>query len=377
MIGRALEDIVVPLLAVVASMLIGMVIVGAIGYDPIYVYGEFLEGAVGGSVEIGRTLRNAGPLILTGLSVAFAFRAGLFNIGANGQAIVGLVAGGVVAYSFTGLPAVLHVTLVILVAALAGAAWAGIAGALKVTRGAHEVVTTIMLNYVAIRGGEYLLRQGGPLHDGSEIPQSEQFVESSRFAILWAPDAYTYVRLDFVLALAMALLTWFLLNRTSLGLQIRVVGNSPPAAEYAGMSVGRVTVVSMLIAGAFAGMAGAAVAQSPDVARLQSGELGVLQVGFTGIAVALLGRSHPFGVVLAGLLFGAMIAGANGIQAAIQVADAAAGDSSTSGLGSKIVGIIQGLIVLFIGADLMFRKLIRLRGNRRSRRPAEPAEAAA
>jgi general nucleoside transport system permease protein len=373
---RLLDGLLVPLLAVAASMVIGMVIVASIGYDPVYVYGEFLDGALGGEVEIGRTLRNSGPLILTGLSVAFAFRAGLFNIGANGQAIVGLIAGGVAAYSFAGLPTVLHVTLVIVAAAVAGAVWAGIAGVLKVTRGAHEVVTTIMLNYVAIRGGEYLLRQGGPLQDGSEIPQSEQFAESSRFAILWAPDAFTYVRLDFVLALVMAAVTWFILNRTSLGLQIRVVGNSPAAAEYAGMSVGRVTVIAMLVAGAFAGIAGASVAQSPDVARLQSGEFSVLQVGFTGIAVALLGRSHPLGVVLAGLLFGAMFAGANGIQAAIQVADAAAGDASTSGLGSKIVGIIQGLIVLFVGADLLFRKLVQPR-RRRRQPPVAAAEAGA
>jgi len=358
-------------------MLIGMIIVAAIGYDPLYVYGEFLESAVAGEVSLGRTLRNAGPLILTGLSVAFAFRAGLFNIGANGQAIVGLVAAGVAAYSFDGLPAMVHVPLVIVVAAVAGGVWAGIAGLLKVTRGAHEVVTTIMLNYVAIRGGEYLLRLGGPLQDGSEIPQSEQFVEGARFPVLWAPDAFTYVRLDFVLALVMAGITWFLLNRTSLGLQIRMVGNAPAAAEYAGMSVGRVTVVAMVIAGAFAGMAGAAVAQSPDVARLQSGELSVLQVGFTGIAVALLGRSHPFGVVLAGLLFGAMIAGANGIQAAIQTADAAAGEASAAGLGGKLVNIIQGLIVLFIGADLMFRRLLRLRLRGRGRRGALPPPAAA
>lgn len=348
MIGRIdMRTVLVPILAVLAAMLVGMVLIYAIGYDALYAYTSLVNGAVGSPSAIGTTLLRATPIILTGLSVMVAFRAGLFNIGGTGQAVIGLIAGGYVAVSWSWLPGPAHWFTALVFAALFGGLWGALAGFLKVARGANEVVVTIMLNYVAIRFGEYLLGLGGPLQErGSSVPASGEFAQSARLPVFWRPDPFTEVHLGIVVALVAAGAVWFLIGRTALGYQVRAVGLQPDAAEYGGMSVTKVTVVAMFLAGALAGLGGAAQTLG-DLERLQKSELGVIQIGFAGIAVALLGRNTALGCVLAGLLMGALDSGAVGIQN---------DNALPPGVATKLIGVIQGLIVLFVGADMIFRR---------------------
>ena len=343
-----LESALVPVLAVLAAMLVGMVLIYAIGYDALYAYSSLVTGAIGTPAAVGATLLRSAPIILTGLSVAMAGRAGLFNIGGTGQAIIGLLAGGFVAIQFGALPGPSKWIVALVAAAIGGGLWGAIAGFLKVARGANEVVVTIMLNYVAIRLGEYLLGLGGPLQEkGSSVPASAEFVAGSKLPVFWRPGPLTDVHIGIIIALLAATASWFLISRMALGYQIRAVGLQPDAAEYGGMSVTKVTVISMFIAGALAGLGGA-VQTLGDVDRLQKSDMAVLQIGFAGIAVALLGRSTPFGCVFAGLLLGALDSGAVGIQA---------DNALPSGVATKLIGVIQGVIVLFVGMDILFRRL--------------------
>jgi simple sugar transport system permease protein len=343
-----LESALVPFMAVIAAMLVGMVLIYAIGYDAIFAYTSLINGAIGSPSAIGATMLRAAPIVLTGLSVMIAFRAGLFNIGGSGQAIMGLLLGGFIAIHVGHLPGPAPWILALAGAALAGGLWGALAGFLKVARGANEVVVTIMLNYIAIRFGEYLLGLGGPLQEkGSSIPACAPFASSSRLPVFWRPDPFTEVNVGVLVALAAATVVWFLIARTALGYQIRAVGLQPDAAEYGGMSVTKVTVIGMFFAGALAGLGGA-VQTLGELERMQKSELAVLQIGFAGIAVALLGRNTAWGCVFAGLLLGALDSGAIGIQN---------DNALPSGVASKLIGVIQGLIVLFVGADLVFRRL--------------------
>ncbi len=343
-----IEALLVPLLAVIAAMLVGMVLIYAIGYDAMYAYSALIEGAVGSPSAIGATFLRAAPITLTGLSVMIAFRAGLFNIGGNGQAIMGLLLAGFIGIKLGALPGASHWLVALVGAAVAGGLWGALAGFLKVARGAHEVVVTIMLNYIAIRFGEYLLGLGGPLQEkGSSIPASKAFETSAQLPVFWRPDPFTEVHVGVIVALAAASFAWFLIGRTALGYQIRAVGLQPDAAEYGGMSVTKITVIAMFIAGAFAGLGGA-VATLGELERLQKSELAVIQVGFAGIAVSLLGRNTAFGCLFAGLLMGALDSGAVGIQNVTAL---------PNGVSTKLIAVIQGVIVLFVGMDIVFRRL--------------------
>jgi simple sugar transport system permease protein len=344
-----IEAIMVPFLAVISAMLVGMVLVFVVtGYDPFAAYGSLIAGAIGSPSAIGATILRAAPIILTGLSVMVAFRAGLFNIGGNGQAIMGLLLAGFIGIKLGALPGHAHWLFALVGAAVAGGLWGARAGFLKVARGAHEVVVTIMLNYIAIRFGEYLLGLKGPLQEkGSSIPASATFDTNAQLPVFWRPDPFTEVHVGVLVALAAAAFAWFLIGRTALGYQIRAVGLQPDAAEYGGMSVTKITVIAMFIAGAFAGLGGA-VATLGELERLQKSELAVIQVGFAGIAVSLLGRNTAFGCLFAGLLMGALDSGAVGIQN---------DNALPSGVATKLIAVIQGLIVLFVGTDLVFRRL--------------------
>ena len=343
------ENVLVPVLAVLAAMLVGMVLIYAIGYDALYAYSSLVNGAIGSMSAIGATMLRATPIILTGLSVMVAFRAGLFNIGGTGQAIMGLLVAGTIAVNLH-LPGASHWIVALVGAALGGGLWGALAGFLKVARGAHEVVVTIMLNYIAIRFGEYLLGLGGPLQEkGSSIPASATFDTSAQLPVFWRPDPFTEVHVGVLVALLMATVVWFLIGRTAIGYQIRAGGLQPDAAEYGGMSVTKVTVIGMFVAGALAGLGGA-VATLGELERMQKSELAVIQIGFAGIAVALLGRNTALGCVFAGLLLGALDSGAVGIQN---------DNALPSGVATKLIGVIQGVIVLFVGVDLVFRRLSR------------------
>jgi general nucleoside transport system permease protein len=304
-------------------------------------YGALFEGAFGSPTAISETLLYSTPLILAGLSVALAFRAGLFNIGAEGQIIGGLLASSWVGFTFD-LPIVIHLPLALIAGFLGGAFWGSIAGFLKAKTGAHEVITTIMLNFIALHLLTFFLKTTIYQRPGRSDPLSKEVAESARL-----PSFGDYrVNWGILLALLMAFVVWYLLFRTTIGFRFRAVGANPNAAAYAGMSVAGTYVLAMSLAGGLSGLAGAA--NLLGVAYSMSP--GFLNYGFDAIALALLGRTHPFGVVLAALLFGALRAGALQMQG---VAD----------VGTDIIVVIQALIIMFVAAPALVREIYRIKAR--------------
>ncbi len=387
-LGARLRGLAVPFLAVFTALLIGGVVImvtdqkvfqklgsGQIGeaiaiafMDLGRAYGALYEGSLGNPLDIlaaiGQWVGGAGlqpvlsavrgpsdslvqsvPYIFAGLAVALGFRAGLFNIGAEGQIGIGWLAAVVVGFSFQNLPAILHLPLAILAGMAAAGLWASVAGILKARTGAHEVITTIMLNYTSFRLSEWLLC--GPL----------EFTQGTCRTQGIAPSAYLPRFLDhpvaihwgFVLALVAAAVTGWYLFKTTWGFELRTVGANPHAARYGGMNVARTYVVTMFLSGCLAGLAG--VSQGLGITRnialgFQAG------YGFDSIALALLGKSHPAGVLAASLLFGVLRAGAGRMQ-------------SVAGIPTEIVQIVQALVIIFIAAPPIIQALYRLRQVRR------------
>ncbi len=313
----------------------------ACGDFPLAAYAALWDGAFGSSQTIGRTLEKATPLIFSGLAVAFAFKAGLFNIGAQGQLLFGAIIAAYLGFAIEGLPALVHVLIALLGGALAGALYGAIPGALKTYTGAHEVITTIMLNFVAINITDFLA--DGPWKDPSPsniVARTPRILDSAvipRLGENWP--------LGFVLAIGMAAVTWWLLWRTTTGYEIRTVGLNPFAARYAGMRVSFTVILTMMLSGLLAGMGGA-VETLGVVGRYQPGfNVGL---GFDGITIALLGKTHPFGVIPAAILVGAMRAGANRMQFVADVTP-------------EIIDVVLALMLFFVAADLIVRRMIRLR----------------
>jgi general nucleoside transport system permease protein len=303
---------------------------------------DFGQPTVGQALRpITATLIYATPLIAAGLAVALPFRAGLFNIGAEGQIILGAAFAGYVGFTFN-LPAVVHVSVAVVAGLIGGAIWAGIVGVLKAKTGAHELIVTIMLNNIARFLLVYLLATAAFQRPGRADPISP-FVDDT--AELPRLVAGTRLHAGFILAIAAAAVVWWLLSRSTLGFQLRAVGHNPNAATTAGMSVPRTYVVVFVIAGALAGLAGAAQALGTE-RHLNTGISGGL--GFDAITVALLGRANPWGTVAAGILFGALRAGGVTMQ-------------SRTGTPIDIVLVVQSLIVLFIAAPPLVRAVFRIR----------------
>jgi len=388
--------IVTPLITAVFAFLMGGLVVAATGHNPLDVYRAIFNGAglnwffqIGNhhidipftnhhvwfwwdtdtnktaAFNLTQTLITTAPLILTGLAVAFAFRCGLFNIGGQGQYMVGAIVSVYVGSRFVEMAHIPHVMLAIVLAAVAGACWAAIAGFLKATVGAHEVITTIMLNWIAYCGGSYLFGRGGPLqnHVQVAVPISDDVVPGARLSAIWGNPALQALHSGIFLAIAALIVFYIILNRTTLGYQVRAVGFNPEAARYGGISVGRNFVIAMAISGTFAGIAGAI-----DILGWQF-RLGVLDVqvsniGFIGIAVALLGRNTAVGVGLAALLFGSLFNGVSSRSIDESIFPAT--------LAGNLALTIQALILLFIGADLLIvyvwqaRKKLKLRPARRT-----------
>jgi simple sugar transport system permease protein len=303
--------------------------------------------------NLQQTLLITATLILTGLAVAFAFRCGLFNIGGQGQYFAGAYVAIWIGSSFSGMNSFVHIVLALVGAGLAGAAFAGIAGLLKATVGAHEVITTIMLNFVALYSGLYLFGQGGPLQNTEQIfsPTSNEVVEGARLPVFWGDPLLQGLHVGLFLALAA-----LVINRTTLGYEVRAVGFNPEAARYGGISVARNYFLAMAIAGVFAGLAGAIDMLgwrfSIGFSDIQSST-----IGFVGIAVALLGRNTALGVGLAALLFGALVNGTatrNIPPEAFDIPEQAGNLSLT----------IQALVLLFIGADILILYLWTRAGQR-------------
>jgi simple sugar transport system permease protein len=369
-----------PLGSVVLAFLIGGVIVAVTGGNPFAAYAGLLCGGLGiactqgenPALQISTAIVYVIPLITTGVAVALPFRAGLFNIGAEGQLLAGMIACTTVGVIFKDLPTILLLPMVLIAGMAAGALWAGIAGVLKATVGAHEVVTTIMLNYIA----QWLLRYliiGGPLQLGPGTSKSltigqgawlgRVLPNDNNLIIFDLPASVYRVHTGLLLALAAAAVFAFLLWRTSLGYEIRAVGQSQKAARYAGVSVRRTIIVTMLIAGAFSGLAGAV--QIAGVDHNLTDIYFTDTTGFDAIAVALLGLGSAVGIVLAAILFGALHAGG-----AVMQADA--------GISGNLVFILQALILFSIAANFVgqIRRLIPGLGGRPAALPPEAPPAA-
>ena len=287
------------------------------------------------------SLVSGTPLILTGLGIALAFRSGLFNIGGQGQVILGATIAGYLGYALA-LPPVVHMLIAAIGGIVGGAIWAGIAGLLKARTGANEVIVTIMLNSIAGYLLGYLLKQSWFTHTTSANPQSRTIDDSSQmFLLLPAPFRLHF---GFILAILATIFVWWLLERSTIGFEFKAVGANPHAARTAGISVAKVTVTVMIVAGALAGLGGAAQVLGTEY-KLTGGISG--SIGFDAITVALLGRSKPLGTFLAGLLFGAFKAGGYLMQ-------------SQTGTPIDIVLVVQSVIVLLIAAPPLVRSIFRL-----------------
>jgi simple sugar transport system permease protein len=307
------------------------------------VYNYTADSFVQGIRPLTQSLTYATPLIVAGLGLAIAFRSGLFNIGGQGQMLISAAAAGWVGFAFD-LPVGLHVVVALVAGVAAGALWGALAGLLKATTGAHEVIVTIMLNYVAFYLLSYLLATPGLLQaPGSANPKTPPMAETALLPRLLGPSFRLH--LGFLLALAAVFLAWWLLERSSLGFSLRAVGENPHAARVAGIDVSRSTVLAMLVSGALVGLAG-----STQVLGLITTGFSYdidAGIGFDAITVALLGSSNPVGVLFAGLLFGGFKAGGSVMQA-------------SEGIPIEIVLVVQSLIVLFIAAPPLVRAVFRL-----------------
>ena len=337
---KTLREISIPVAAVLLALLIGAIILLVSGANPIRAYGALFQGAFGSMTALGRTLEKATPLVFSGLAVAFAFKAGLFNIGAQGQLLFGAITAAAIGFGIEGLPAIVHIPLAFFGGALAGALYGAIPGALKVFTGANEVITTIMLNYIAINITDFLA--DGPWKDtspGNVVARTPAIFETAKI------PSYAGIPMGFFLAVLAAIVVWWILSRTTLGFDIRTVGLSSSAARYAGIRVGFTVILTMVISGALAGMGGA-VETMGVVGRYQPGFNAGL--GFDGITIALLGKTSPFGVIPAAILVGAMKAGASNMQ-------------FTAGVAKEITDVIQALMLFFVAADMIVRKLLRMR----------------
>jgi simple sugar transport system permease protein len=375
--------IITPIITVIFAFFVGGLVVLATGGNPIETYKAIFDGTglnwlfpwtseedrIVAALNLQQTLIVTTPLILTGLAVAFAFRCGLFNIGGQGQYLVGMYFAVWVASSFTSMAAVPHVLLSILAACLGGAAWGAIAGLLKAVSGAHEVISTIMLNWIAVWTGVFLFGLGGPLQSDTDrsVPISNDIAEGAKLPVFWGEPLLQGLHIGIFIALAALLVFWVLLNRTRTGYEVRAVGFNPEAARTAGISVSKNYILVMAVCGLFAGLAG-----SLDVLgwqfRVATNTIQISNIGFLGIAVALLGRNTATGVLFSALFFGALVTGTS-----VRNLDPAVFEPA---LASNLTLIIQGLVILMVSADILVVYLWRLRSKLR-RGGAPPAEAPA
>lgn len=336
----------------------------AASWDKVYTtYAALLRGSFGSWFAFTETTASATPLILAGLGVALAFRAGLFNIGGQGQAIMGAIWGAFIGFTVKGLPIFLHLPLVIVVGVTMGVLWGGIVGFLKAKTGSHEVIVTIMMNYLAVYLLQYLLKQPAFMAPGRNDPIGPVLEWSATLPRI----ADSRLHLGFGIALIAVVACWWLLERTTLGLRIQAVGLNPHAAGVAGMNVSRVTIITMSIAGGLCAMAGVNAVTAPEYltgfpTQLSAGIVGT--IGFDAITVALLGRSRPLGVLFAGLLFGALKAGARTMQV-------------QANTPSDLVDLIQALIVLFVAAPAFVMWLLPFLRERKVRAPESKKAVAA
>ena len=336
--GRVWSAIGLPLVAIVLAMLVGAVVIiasellvggGELDWGkPLAAYGALFQGAFGGTDALVQTAVSTAPLLLAALGVGFGFKSGLFNIGAQGQYLTGALGAVAVGVALAGAPGIVAVPLSILAGVAVGALWGFIPGFLKATRGAHEVVTTIMLNYVAISLLAALV--AGPLNTPKSISPVTHDVGNAALPVLIGSNGH----IGILIALAMVAVMWFVLYRTTFGFEVRAVGTNPDAARYAGMRPRLLTMLTMTICGGLSGLAGAG--DLLGVSHQMTSSFSTT-VGFDSIAVALLGRSNPVGILFGAILFGAMRAGAPLMQIQAKIP-------------AELIDVIQGTVLFFLVA---------------------------
>jgi simple sugar transport system permease protein len=362
------RQLVVPLLSLFTALVIGAIVI--VFSDPEFIakvasnpgaalaagfksvggaYGGLVAGGIGNPfadiTPVTETLLRATPLIFAGLAVALGFRAGLFNIGAEGQIYIGALFATGVGISFPELPLLIHLPLAVLAGFVGGAVWGFIPGILKARTGAHEVITTIMLNYVSYLVVDLALRQPFYQLPGRDDPVSKFIVPTATLPKLIGDERLHW---GLILAIAAAVGVWWLLFRSTKGFEFRAVGLNPSGARYAGMNISRTVVVTMMISGGLAGLAGACEILGTNLRLTPAFSP---HWGFDAIAIALLGASRPVGVVFSAILFGALRAGATPMQA-------------QTGIPVDLVVVIQGLIILFIAAPALVREIYRIKSER-------------
>ncbi|MCL4259186.1 MAG: ABC transporter permease [Anaerolineales bacterium] len=344
----ALDALLAPTLSIFTAMVLGGIIILSVGGNPFLAYYGLIQGSFGSAKALSETAVWATPYIFAGLAVALAFKGGLFNIGAEGQLAVGATTAALFGYALPewlgfNLPAIIHLPIVIIAGAIAGTIWAAIVGYLKAYTGGHEVINTIMMNYIALNTISFLLN--GPMKDPSPtnvISRTPLVAESARLAPIFSG---LRVHWGFILALVVAFAVWWLLSKTTLGFEIKTVGLNPDAAKYAGVNVKRIIILTMALSGMLASLAGTVEVTGLNYRH----ELGFsLGYGFDAIAIALLGKSHPLGVVLASILFAAMRNGATRMQFLTQ-------------MPVDLISMLQALILLFVAADAIIRYLYRIK----------------
>lgn len=345
---NAAKGLGAPLAAAVMAMIIGAIIVLAMGYNPLVVYGSLISGAFGNLSNIGNTLSVAIPLILAGLGIAIAFKSGLFNIGADGQYWLGAAAAVWTGLHFGTLPAWLHIIVCLLAAMIVGGLWGGIIpGLTKAYVGAHEVITTMMLSYIGILFVKYLI-EGGPMQQPGANPESPMLPANLLFNQVWGSQ-FTWA--GFLIAIAATIIVWFVLYKTTLGFQLRAVGLNQRASRYAGIRVKLYIVLALFLSGVLAGLSGGVQMLAVDN-RLLDGFTS--QYGYTAIVVSLLARNNPFGVILASLFFAGLSTGGQNMQA-------------VSNVPQSLTDVLEGLIVFFVAAERLLPMTINWY---RKRRPA-------
>lgn len=335
-----------PIFAVILGFVVGAICIIIAGSNPLVAYAALFQGSLGSVTSFGETLYKMTPIIFTGLSVALAFRCGLFNIGAEGQYIAGSIVSIATGWIFKDMPGIILIPMILIMGIIAGGIWGGIAGYLKARFGVHEVITTIMLNYIALHTSNYLVRTvlnpetliPGSVREAFTVPIPEQ-AKLLKLNEILPQFTYSSAHVGIFIAIAAAIFIYFLLFKTTVGYEIRSVGFSPDAAEYGGISKEKNTILAMFIAGGLSGLAGAVqvtgLIYSVNQVAMMPG------YGFTGISVALVGVSHPLGVLASGLLFGILDNGSRQMQLA--------------GIPKEITGIIQAVILIFIAGELIVK----------------------
>jgi len=349
-----LQPVLVPLYALLLAFVVGGVLIALIGVNPFEAYWALLRGMFGSPERIAGSIARSVPFIGSALALAFAFRAGLFNIGAEGQLLVGgLVAAWVGTWAFMyDTPGIIAIPIVITAGFLGGAFWGGIPGVLRARTGAHEVISTIMLNSIALFMTRWLINSTDPLllrDTSASVPRTKEVSETARLPELFGSEPTLHSGL--LVMVILCVVVWYVLKRTTFGLEVITVGTNPHAARYAGISVNRIIVLAMVLSGGFAGIAAASEVAGTN-GFFQPGTFAF--IGFDGIAIALLARTNPLGIIPAALLWGSLLSGAPLMQ-------------QEAGVSIDVVRIIQALILLFVAADAIVRWVFRMKGEGSSR----------